>query len=332
MDQQYISLTEIYITDRHLFKSKNLKNFLTAHSVPELAVRKIKGKLHISLEWVKKNLPSFKTSLPDVAVIGSRAGEDEFFEIKSTLAAIGGKYFNPITLNFDSTHIKYFSHSTSRIPYFTKKGLIKVKMFLNNYDDSIFAWIDELERGQLKEDRHNLQNVKEMLLCKFPPVLKNTPKGSVVVSSDNVFDVSLDDVIVNFKSIGNLRQELKVSTLKGMDQLASKYRCPLYAKLQEEFQAKMKELKIKHENQIKDLKQEKIVHTLEQELEKEKSLKIQALTLTQSFVPNDVVGRSGRVPGFAVVERSHSTRSETSPTVEKPHAHAKTSLKASKIL
>jgi hypothetical protein len=205
-------------------------------------------------------------------------------------------------------------------------------MFLNNYDDSIFAWINELERGQLKEDKHNLHNVKEMLLCKFPPILKNTPKGLGL--SDNVFDVSLDDVIVNFRTIGDLHQDMKVSTPSGVDQLASKYRCPLYTKLQEEFQVKMKELKIKHENQIKDLKQEKIVHTLEQELDKEKSLKIQALALTQSFVPNgEVVGRC--LPGGQTVP--HSIRiangPETpisSPTVEKPRA--KTSLKASKIL
>jgi hypothetical protein len=121
MDQQYISLTEIYITDRNLFKSKNLKGFLTTHSVPESAVQKIKGKLHISLAWVKKNLSSFKTSLPDVA-LASPGCEDEFFEIKSTLATIGGKYFNPITLNFDSTHIKYFH--IQHLEYLTlqKKG------------------------------------------------------------------------------------------------------------------------------------------------------------------------------------------------------------------
>lgn len=298
MDPEYISLIELYITDRTLFKTKSLKGFLTTHKVPESAVQKIKSKLHISSAWIKKHLPSFNTSLPESPKSRKSpkspkspesGGVGEFFEINSTLADIGAKRFNPIAFNFDSTHIKYFSNPTekgSRIPYFTQKGLIKAKMVLNNYEDCIFAWINELERGQLKEEKHNLHNVQAMLVCKTPPILKKTPNGLDVL--DNVFDVGLNDVIVNLKTVGDLRRALKAAKPEEVDALVSKYRCPVYNKLQEEFQTQLKELRINHENQIKELKQEKIVHSLQQELEKEKSLKIQALSLTQSFIPHSI--------------------------------------------
>src|SRR5574344_1911152 len=128
--EDYITLNEIYIYNPKLFKVKNLKSFVKNHKIQEndmvLKGAKILG---IKKNWVKKNIPSFNLKLEEFNY------NDGFFEVIPTLEQYLPKIktFNPITLNLDSTTVKYFIKEGERTPYFNKKGYMKIKILYNDF-------------------------------------------------------------------------------------------------------------------------------------------------------------------------------------------------------
>lgn len=265
MTHQIITLTELYIYDRSLFKIKNLKSFLKTHKVPEHDVSRLKGnKIGVTSAWVKKNLPQFKLNLLDPT-----SSTEPVFDVKTILEKYKCKNFNPILLNLDSSTVKYYLVSDERTPFFTKKGLIKIMVLFDQFDDNIYEWVSELWEGDLKTCVTNLSNVKEMVSADHPPIVKKDKKG-------NIYDISLDDTIIDFKHIHDYK----------MDNDLSKWKCPLFSQVLNLCQQKIRETETIYENQVKELKQDKMIQVLKQELDKEKSLKDQALSLTQSFVPH----------------------------------------------
>ena len=133
--EDYITLDEIYIHDPKLFKTtKNLKSFVKNHKIQEndmvLKGAKILG---IKKNWIKKYIPSFNLKLQEF-------DQGVFFEVLPTLEKYLPKIktFNPITFNLDSTTVKYFIIEGKRIPYFTKKGYVKIERKNLNRKVSIY--------------------------------------------------------------------------------------------------------------------------------------------------------------------------------------------------
>lgn len=133
--EDYITLSELYIYDSKLFKTKNLKSFLKNFKIQESDTVKLKGnKIGIKKTWIKKNIPSFNLKLEEI----KERESINFFEVVLTLEKYKCKTFNPINLNLDSTTVKYFLKEEKRTPYFTRKGLIKIMVHYNDLPDYIF--------------------------------------------------------------------------------------------------------------------------------------------------------------------------------------------------
>ncbi|ADO00442.1 hypothetical protein WIV_gp098 [Wiseana iridescent virus] len=275
--EDYITLSELYVYDSKLFKTKNLKSFLRTFKIQEGDTVKLKGnKIGIKKGWVKKNIPSFNLKLEEI----KERESINFFEVALTLEKYKCKTFNPINLNLDSTTVKYFLKEEKRTPYFTRKGLIKIMVLYNDLPDYIFEWINELNNGLLKPQLNNLKNVMEMVNLNHPPIIKKT--DGVLSLSNHVYNVNTEDIIVDFKRIGDLKNEPNLSTV------LNEYKCPVYSQLQLNLEKVLKEAKLDYQNSIKELKQERVIQHLQQELEKEKSLKDQMLSLHQSFIPMSI--------------------------------------------
>jgi hypothetical protein len=271
--ESYVTLAEIYIFDAKLFKTKNLKSFIKNHKIQEIDIIKLKNsKLAIKQTWLKKNLPSFNLKLTEINEIQLSS----FFEVQSILEKYKCKIFNPVNFNLDSTMVKYFIKDGKRTPYFNKKGLIKIMIHYNDLNENIFNWITELHNGSLQTEINNLNNIIEIVNLKHVPVIKNI-NGNMVLSE--CYSLSMEDVIVDFKRVDSLKKE------PNLNHVIEQYKCPLYTQLQANYQKGLEEAERRFNDRVKELKQEKIIQHLEQELDKEKKLKDQMFSLTQSFVP-----------------------------------------------
>lgn len=272
--EDYITLNELYIHNPKLFKSKNLKSFIRNHKIQENDMVKLKGnKIGISRNWVKKNIPSFILKLKEL----NDTESVNFFEVTPTLEKYNCKSFNPINLNLDSSLVHYFMKDDKRTPYFTRKGLIKIMIHFNTLPENIFIWIHELLHGRLHSQIDNLTNMLEMVNMQHTPILKNI-NGDMVLSN-HIYNINKEDIIVDYKRVGDLKKE---SNLK---QVVEEYKCPVYSQLQSNFQKGLEEAEQNYSNKIKEMKQEKVIQHLQSELDKEKSLHHQVLSLTQSFTP-----------------------------------------------
>lgn len=271
-----VTLNEIYIYNPKLFKTKNLKSFIRNHKIQnhDMVVKGTKI-LGIKKTWIKKNIPSFNLKLEEL----NDNNREKFFEVLSTLEKYMSKIktFNPIALNLDSTMVKYFSKEGIREPYFTRKGLAKIKILFNDVDDQSYEWLLELTCGKLQPHISNLENILEMVNLKHIPVIKNI-NGDMLLSN-NIYNIDKDDIVVDFKRIGDLKKETNLKPV------VEDYKCPLYSQLKDSFNKELKEIESTFNTKIKELKQEKVIQHLQQELDKEKSLKDQVLSLTQSFTP-----------------------------------------------
>jgi hypothetical protein len=228
----------------------------------------------IKTSWVKKNIPWFNLKLEEFV-------DSNYFEVISTLEKYTPKVktFNPISLNLDSTMVKYFSKDGERIPYFTKKGYMKIKVLFNDVEDEAIDWLYKLTDGELKSQIKNLENVREMVNLNHVPILKHV--NGKLVFSDHIYNIDKDDIIIDFKRVGDLKKEYD----RGDFQDIEGYKCPLYSQMQLNFQKALEDVEKNFENKINELKQEKVIQHLKQELDKEKSLKDQVLSLTQSILP-----------------------------------------------
>ncbi|CCV02350.1 hypothetical protein IIV30_155R [Invertebrate iridescent virus 30] len=294
--EDYITLTELYIFDSKLFKSKNLKSFFKTFKMSDNDMVKLKGnKIGIKSSWVKKKIPSFNLKLEEIP-----DNISNFFEVKLVLEKYNCKTFNPTSLYLDSTMVKYFLKEEKRTPFFTQKGLIKIMVFYNDLPENIFKWIFELNNGSLKSEVNNLDNIIEMVNLNHPPIIKNN-----ILYQSNLYSVEPNDIILDFKRVSDFKKE---------PTLIEKYKCPVYTQIQVNFQNSLKEMQSNFDHQLKELKQDKIIQILQQELDKEKSLKNQVLQLTQSFIPMSAMN-GNPIPS-------------PSPYV---HSPTKVSLKPSKI-
>ena len=286
--EDYITLSEIYIYNPKLFKTKNLKSFVRNHKIQENDMVKLKAnKIGIKKNWLKKNLPSFNLKLLEY----SDSNDSDFFEVQSTLEKYGCKIFNPIALNLDSTTVQYFNKDGKRTPYFTRKGLIKIMVLFNDVPENIFNWTYELTNGSMQSQINNLSNVLEMVNLNHVPVVKNI-NGKMVLSN-HIYTIDKGDVVVDFKRIGDLKKESDLTcSIDG-------YKCPLFSQIQTNFQKGLDEAEQNFNLKVKELIQEKVILHLQQELEKEKCLKDQAISLTQSFIPGFITetpfGRSASI-------------------------------------
>jgi len=278
--EDYVTLQEIYIHDPKLFKTKNLRSFIKLHKIPDNDIVKLKSTFGIKKSWFKKNLPAYNLKLTELNDIDSI----DFFEVQSTLEKYNCKKFNPITLNFDSTMIKYFIVEGKRVPFFTRKGLIKIMVKFNAFQDNLFEWIYELVFGSLQSQINNLENVIETINLDHVPILKNINNNMVL--SHHIYNIDQSDIILNFKKIADFKKE------KNVNAVIEEYKCPLFTQLQNSYKKGIEEAKKDFNNQIKDLKQEKVIQNLKQELDKERCLKDQVLSLTQSFIPINEVKHS----------------------------------------
>ena len=272
--EDYITLSEIYIYNSKLFKTKNLKSFVRNHKIQENDMVKLKAnKIGIKKNWLKKNLPSFNLKLLEI----SENKEIDFFEVLPTLEKYSCKIFNPITLNLDSTMVQYFIKEGKRTPYFTKKGLVKIMVLFNDIPEHTFNWMYELINGRMQSQIDNLTNVLEMVNLNHIPIVKNI-NGKMVLPN-HTYTIDKDDIVVDFKRIGDLKKE------KDLNVSIEDYKCPLFSQFQTNFKKGLDEAEHQFNLKIKELKQEKVIQHLQQELEKEKCLKDQAISLTQSFIP-----------------------------------------------
>jgi hypothetical protein len=272
--EDYVTLNELYIYDSNLFK-KNLKSFIKINKIEDKHTIKLKGnKIGISTTWIKKNLPSFNLKLTENADV-------KYTEALTLLEKYGCKVLNPIILNLDSTMVKYFNKNGKRTPYFTQKGVIKIKMFFNDIPEPIFNWIHELTNGSLNQYVDNLENMVEIIALEKIPILSEVDDKMVL--NKHLYNLNDKDIIVDFKQIGHLKKELqKEKVIKNIES----YKCPVFAQLQLNYKRGLEEAQKNFETKLQEIKQEKMVELLKHELEKEKCLKDQAISLTQSFIPH----------------------------------------------
>jgi len=271
--EDHVTLQEIYVYDATLFKTRNLRCFIKHHNIPENDVVKLKGAYGVKKSWVKKYLTSFNLKLSGL----NDQESINLFEVQPTLEKYGQKRFNPVGLGLNSTMVKYFQDDGRRVPYFTRKGLIKVMVFFNDLPDDIYSWIYELGFGSLRPQLKNLENTIEMVNLNHVPIIKNI--NNHMVLSNHIYNINKNDIVVDFKRVADLKKE------KNLDAVVESYKCPLFTQLQLNFQKSIEEVEKIFSDQVKDLKQEKVIQHLKQELDKEKSLKDQVLSLTQSFMP-----------------------------------------------
>jgi uncharacterized protein (DUF2249 family) len=319
MEEDYITLNEIYISNPKLFTTKSLKSFIRNHKIQDInMVTKGNKILGIKKSWIKKNIGSFNLKLETL----NDKNSVNFFEVIPTLEKYIPKIktFNPINLNLDSTMVKYFACEGKRIPYFTKKGLIKIKILFNDVENQTYEWFSELINGKLQPYINNIENVIEMVNSNHPLIIKNI-NGNMTLSN-HIYNIDNDDIILDFKRLADLKKETNLKIV------AEDYKCPLYSQLQTNFIKKLKEVETNFNIQIKELKQEKVIEHLKQELDKEKSLKDQVLSLTQSFNPFGITTTNGDVkpslsPCIPVQNKHNSPISKTLSSLGK--------LKPSKI-
>lgn len=252
--EDYISLQEIYVYNSTLFKPKSLKSFLRTQPITEDDYIKKGSKIEIKAAWVKQHMPAFDQTL------------QTFTNEKSKVFEVS-KNFNPVQLNMDSSCVKYLSKDGKRTPFFTIKGYIKVMALHNTIPDQTLAWISELMYGRLQPHLDSLEDVVEMVSAQHVPIVK-VINDEWMLSDTSVTEYS--DVIVDFRKVGQLKKEQD----KNINAL-EKYKCPIYKQMKTSFDKRVEEIEQKH-----------MIQSLHQELDKEKSLKDQAISLTQSFVPN----------------------------------------------
>jgi hypothetical protein len=271
-----VALSELYIHDRNLFKNKNLKSFVKNNKIGEHDVVRFKNnQIGITYSWIKKNLPKFNLNLAEYS-----PNEHRLVEVKSTLEKYKCKRFNPILLNLDSSSVHYYLVDKERTPFFTYKGLIKMMVLFNELEDNIYDWVAELHDGDLKAHCENLQNIKEMVNLPYPPLIKNG--DATTLYPNGLFDISLDDVVIDFKHVNDYKKDLNIV----------KWKCPLFSQIQKKCKQEIISIEKSFEEKLKELRQEKTIEALKKELDKEKSLKDQALSLTQSFIPLSKVSDS----------------------------------------
>lgn len=270
----FVSLEELYVHAPGDFVTRNIRGFAAVKRIPEEHLTTLKGKrLAVSTCWLKRNMPDFKIDLEDAS---DGASKDGFFKVQQTLEKYKVKTFNPMKMRLDASDVKYFDLNGARTPYFTTKGLLKIKVMFNDVSDDLWRWFVGVFRGEFGQV-DNLENVKEMVKIKHAPLMRKVDGKTVLV--DHVYDIQKDDVVVDFKRLANLKHDM----FAGKDVRC--YTCPLFDKLRSTF-----ETIVEHrEQQLRDVRQEKEVHHLRQELEREKSLREQAVALTASFVPRDTV-------------------------------------------
>ena len=276
--EDYVTLNEIYIHDSKLFKTKNLKSFVKNHKISENdMVMKGSKILGIKKNWIKKNIPSLNLKLEEFD------NNNYFFEVLPVLEKYIPKIknFNPTAFNLDTTTIKYFMKDGVRTPYFTRKGYVKIKIFFNDFDNHGYEWLYELMNGVFQSQISNLDNIKEMVALNHAPIVK-VVDGNMMISN-HVFDINKDDIVVDFKRVGELKKETNLK------QVIEAYKCPLYSQLQTTFVKSLKEVEDSFNAKIKELTHERVIQHLQQELDKEKCLKDQVLSLTQSFIPMSVL-------------------------------------------
>ena len=268
--EDYITLNELYIFNHKLFK-KNLKSFIKLNKVSDNDILKMKGnKIGIKKGWIKKNLPGFNLKLKEYD-----EADSNHFNLKHVLEKYGCKSFNPITLNFTSDCVQYFLVEGERVPHLTQKGLFKIKVLYNDLSDNIFNWIFELNGGKLQSQVNNLKNICEMVKLDHPPIARK--EGEQFILEDKVYHINSSDIILDFKRLGDLKAEKNLNF--------ESYKCPLYSMMKSEFDKRLEEAEKNFNICVQQIKQEKVIQHLQQELDKEKSLKDQVLTLTQSMMP-----------------------------------------------
>lgn len=266
--QDYVSLEELYVHAPNAFKARNLKGFVVANHLAEEDWKILKGKrLVVSAAWVRDRMPDFKLCLEPAPE--DNAQDRRFFKVRKVLDDYGVKSFNPMTMRLTSSEIQYFDCDGVRTPYFTVKGLLKVKVSFNDVPNNLWEWFVELFQGDLTSQIDNLENVKEMVKIKHAPLMRKVGDRTVLI--DHVYDIRKDDVVADFKRVAALKRDVVV----GKD--VQGYTCPLFDKLRSAFEAS-----VEHRDQkMRELKQEKALSHLKQELEREKSLR----ELTTSFAP-----------------------------------------------
>lgn len=268
MNEEYITLEELYLYNSKLFK-KNLKSFYRTFNVPDDC--KEAGFMAVKKSWVEMVIPTFNCECEEINP------KEKYFEVKTTLEKYGCKKFNPIGLNLDSTHVKYFNVCGKRTPFFTPKGMIKIMVLYNDISNNLYEWVYELFYGRLKPQIDNLNNIVEMANVVDIPIFK---KDYDKITQIHLFD--LDDstigneIVLDFKRLGDFKKE---------EREVERYKCPLHLYLQKQYAKKLKEVEDKFNFEIKEIKQEKVIKQLQQELDKEKCLK----ELTQSFIPKQII-------------------------------------------
>lgn len=316
--EDYITLVELYLSHPKLFKTKNLRGFIKTHKIHENDVVKLKaGKIGIKKTWIKKNIPTFNLKLSEM----KKEDEKNFFEVQPTLEKYGCRTFNPINLNLDSTMVQFFLKEENngeaqlkRTAYFTQKGLFKIMVFFNSVPENILGWMYELSHGRLQAQVDNLNNVLEMVNLNHTPIIKNV-NGNMALSN-HIYNLKKEDIIVDFKRVGDLKKETDLKMV------IDEYKCPIYSQLQIDFNRSLEEAEAKHNNKLQEMKQEKVIQHLQQELDKEKSLKDQVLSLTQSFIPR----------GLSPIPSYGETKPSISPKGLDPiEAKTQSMLKPSKI-
>lgn len=269
--EDYISLQEIYVYNSTLFKPKSLKSFLRTQPITEDDYIKKGSKIEIKAAWVKQHMPAFDQTLQTFTTFTNE--KSKVFEVSSII-----KNFNPIQLNMDSSCVKYLSKDGKRTPFFTIKGYIKAMALHNTIPDQTLAWISELMYGRLQQHLDSLEDVVEMVSAQHVPIVK-VINDEWMLSDTSVTEYS--DVVVDFRKVGQLKKEQD----KNINAL-EKYKCPIYKQMKTSFDKRVEEVQIAFKTQLKEIEQKHVIQSLHQELDKEKSLKDQAISLTQSFVPN----------------------------------------------
>lgn len=284
--EEYITLHELYIHDSSLFKNNNLKGFIKTAGIDSDDVIKLKNnKIGIKSSWIQEKIPSFNINLENYDENKHKlkyfdTSSEAYFDAKKVLEKYGCKAFNPIKFNLNASHVQYFNNNGERKPYFTWKGLFKIKVFYNDLSNEIFEWIYELEYGVFKPQLDQLCNVKEMVTVNHAPVIKII--NNQMVQLNHIYDIDINDCIIDFKKMGTFKKEFNLKEPITLEA----FKCPLYSQLQKNFNNTIKEVEKNFENKVKELNQEKVIQYYKQELQKEKSLKDQMVLLTQSFIPN----------------------------------------------
>jgi metal-sulfur cluster biosynthetic enzyme len=228
---EYITLTELYIFNPYLFKTKNLNGFIKTYNVQEKDIRKFKyGIIAINEKWVQTAIPDFNVN------IEPWCENDEVYDVKEVLEKVKCKTFNPIALKLNSSMVVFFIQNGQRTPFFTRKGYLKIMLMFDRVEDEMYNWIYELNQGSLVGSLNNLNNIKEMIKADHPPIVKCN--GTLILTS-HLYDIDLDDTVVDIKKLYDIEQE------QNLKNNLTKYKCPVYSQLQLKYKMLIKEMEIK---------------------------------------------------------------------------------------